>query len=408
MNIEKLIDELKYKDTVTRDEIQNLCLYLKEKQFILLNFCTRLGKTKAGINCIGKEKVLIVTPTLLINKGWEKEMSKTKHNYKIICYASFHKELAEYDCIIFDECHHVTPRIQEVFEGHLTSNPNLRVIWLTGTLPYNQKVYWNKFTKGKGFSWTIELSEAISWGIIPPPKIICVGLTLKNDKRQLLYYKGRDKNKQNLVVQYKSKEFWDNIRRKDINLLVQVTESEWNEMIENDIKYWRELSEDSNAKVPAQIISNKINKLGNERKSMYSQLKNRYIRKITNHFNLDDKRVVYFCNDIPQTEFIDSRFAAHSKKKGGQQLVDDFNEGKTNLLISVNQLNEGVNLYNVDAAIIVQCSLSTVRSSQQSARPLISEFPLIIILYYKGTRDQEYVEKFVSQFNPDYIQWITP
>lgn len=402
------IKELQLRDKVTRDEIQKLCLELQSEQFVLLNFCTRLGKTKAGINCIGKGKVLIVTPTHLINKGWEDEMCKTKHDYKIICYASFHKELAEYDCIIFDECHHITTRIQEIFEGHLDSNPNLRVIWLTGTLPYNQKVYWNKFTKGKGFIWTIELSEAISWGIIPPPQIVCVGLSLKNDKRYLLYHKGKNKSKQNLVVQYKSKEFWDNIRRKDINLLVQVTELEWNEMIENDIKYWRELSEDPNSKVPTQIISNKINRLGNERKSMYSQLKNRYLKKITNYFWLDEKRVVYFCNDIPQTEFIDKRFAVHSKKKGGQQLVEDFNEGIVSKLISVNQLNEGVNLYQVDAAIIVQCSLSTIRSSQQSARPLISEYPLIIILYYKNTRDQEYVEKFVKQFNPEYIQWLTP
>lgn len=403
------IQELQLKDKVTRSEIQSLCLELQSEQFILLNFCTRLGKTKAALNCIkAMDKTLVVTPTLFINDNWNKELENYNLDCKVICYQSLHKELSEYDCVVLDEFQHVSPRVQEILNAHLLNNPNLRVICLTGTLPYQQKLYWKRLSKGKGFEWKIDLDTAIRWGIIPAPTIICVGLSLRNDKRVHLYHKGRDKNKQNLVVQYKSKEFWDNIRRKDINLQIQVTESEWFEMINNDIDYWKKLSEDKTNKVPYQIISNMINKLGSDRKKMFSQLKNRYIRKITNHFKLEDKRVVYFCNDIPQTEFIDSNYAVHSKKKGGLKLVEEFNEGIHSKLVACNQLNEGVNLYNVDAAIIVQASLSEVRSNQQSARPLISEFPLIIILYYKGTRDQEYVEKFVKQFNSEYVKWITP
>lgn len=432
MNIKNKINQLTLQEKVSRNEIQDLCLELQSEQFVLLNFCTRLGKTKSGLNC-ATGKTLVLTPTHFIGDDWRSQCS-----HKVICYHSLHKELNVYDTIICDEAHHLTPRLLTLLNNFLKDKPDLRVIWLTGTITYQNKVAWKLMTKGKGFEWQIELEQAIKWGIIPAPEIICFGLTLKDDKRYLLYERGKNKTKSNKVVQYKSQEFWSNVKNKSVNLLVQCTEKEWFELVDKDQVYWlelaakkkqeqeqlkqareqareegRELTEEEVDRIivtttPDKVIENNINKIGSKRKKMFSQLKNRFIRKITNHFGLEHKRVIYFCNDIPQAEFLDPRYAVHSKNKDGKQLVEDFNEGVRNKLVSVNQLNEGVNLTKVDAAIIIQASASKVRSTQQAARPLISELPLIIIMYYKGTRDQEYVEKFVSQFNSDYIKWISP
>ena len=393
------IQELQLKERVTRDELQSLCLELQSEQFVLLEWATRTGKMLGGLNCtVGK--TLIVTPTHLINSMWME-----KCNHKTICYASLHKELNEYDTIVLDEAQHSSPRIIDILNSWLKDNPKLRLILLSATIPYEVKLWWKKL---KGFHWTIDLQQAVTWGIIPVPQIVCVGLSLRNDKRVHLYYKGRDKSKKNLVVQYKSKEFWDSIKDKSVNLLIQCTELEWFDMVNNDIDYWKKLSEDPNSKVNGQIISNRINMLGNERKKMFSQLKNRYIKKITEHFKLEDKRVIYFCNDIPQAEWLDERYAVHSKKKGSDTLVEEFNEGKVNKLVGIRCLDEGISLYGVDAAVIIQTSGSDIQNIQRTGRSLLSTTPLIIVLYYKGTRDQEYVEKFVSQFNPDYIQWISP
>lgn len=393
------IQELQLRDKVTRDELQSLCFELQSEQFVLLEWATRTGKLLAGLNC-ATGKTLVVTPTHLINSMWQE-----KCNHKVICYASLHKELNDYDTVILDEAQHCSPRIIDLLDAWLINNPKLRLVLLSATIPYEVKVWWNK---RKNFTWRIDLQQAVDWSIVPAPQIVCVGLSLKNDKRLHLYYKGKDKSKQNRIVGYKTKEFWDSIRDKSVNLLVQCTESEWFEMINNDIDYWKKLSEDPNAKVNGQIISNRIKMLGNERKKMFSQLKNRYIRKITNHFKLDDKRVIYFCNDIPQAEWLDERYAVHSKKKGSESLVEKFNEGEVSKLVSIRVLDEGVSVYNVDAAVIIQTSGSEIQNIQRTGRSLLSTTPLIIILYYKGTRDQEYVEKFVKQFNSDYVQWIEP
>lgn len=395
----KEIQDLLTKDKVTRDELQSLCLNLQSKQFVLLEWATRTGKMLGGLNCT-TGKTLIVTPTHLINSMWQEKCS-----HKTICYASLHKELNEYDTVVLDEAQHCSPRVIGLLDAWLKNNPKLRLVLLSATIPYEVKLWWKRL---KGFQWTIDLQQAVDWGIIPAPQIVCVGLSLRSDKRVHLYYKGRDKKKQNLVVQYKSKEFWDSIRDKSVNLLIQCTEVEWFEMINNDIDYWKKLSDDPNSKVNGQIISNRINMLGNERKKMFSQLKNRYIRKITEHFKLEDKRVIYFCNDIPQAEWLDERYAVHSKKKGSDSLVDDFNEGKVNKLVGIRCLDEGISLYGVDAAVIIQTSGSDIQNIQRTGRSLLSTTPLIIVLYYKGTRDEEYVKKFVNQFNSDYIQWITP
>lgn len=399
MLVKQKIQELYLKDKVSRDELQELCLELQSEQFVLLEWATRTGKMLAGLNC-ATGKTLIVTPTHLINSMWQE-----KCNHKTICYASLHKELNEYDTVILDEAQHCSQRIIDILNSWLINNPKIRLICLSATIPYEVKLWWNK---RKNFTWRIDLQQAVNWGIIPAPQIVCVGLSLRNDKRVHLYYKGRDKKKKNLVVQYKSKEFWDSIRDKSVNLCIQCTEVEWFEMINNDIDYWKKLGDDPTSKVNSQIISNRINMLGNERKKMFSQLKNRYIRKITNHFKLEDKRVIYFCNDIPQAEWLDSNYAVHSKKKGSESLVEKFNEGEVNKLVSIRVLDEGVSIYGVDAAVIIQTSGSDIQNIQRTGRSLLSELPLIIILYYKGTRDQEYVEKFVKQFNSDYIQWIEP
>lgn len=400
------IKQIELREKVSRDDLQELCkLFRYTDDHVFLSWPPRVSKTRASLMILNPgQKVLVCSNTTLIRDNWIKYLDSWEFpvEYKSICYQSLHKELNEYDVIILDEYDTCSENYHEMLT-HFTPK---RWIGLTGTTTYRSNLQWRKLTK-KSFIWEISMEQATSWGILPKPEVLCVGLELKNDKRYLLYHKGKDKSKKNKVVQYKTPDFWNSIRDKSINLQIQVTEKEWNEMVENDIKYWKDLSEDPECKINGQIISNRINFLGNERKKMFAQLKNRFIRKVTNHFGLGDKRVIYFCNSIPQAEWLDSNYAVHSGKDS-KYLVDDFNEGKISRIISVGILDRGVDLFEVDACVLVQASNSEASNKQKVSRSLLSIAPKIIILYYKGTRDQEYVEKFVSQFNSDYIKWITP
>lgn len=398
--MQQKIETLRRKESVSRNEIQALCLEIP-KGNVLLTWATRIGKMLGGLNCVRQgEKVLIVSPTLLINQDWEQAIQRYPGmDYKVICYASIQNELDQYDVVILDEVHHLSERVLSVLKGW-----RARFIGLSGTLPYEPRMRWNKLTNQNFFEWTIALDQGINWGILPPPQVVCVGLELQNDKRVLLYHKGKDKKKKNEVVQYGYHK--GSLFNRSVNTLIQCTEKEWNQLIEDDIAYWKSLEDNPNSNVSPYIISNNINRLGNERKRMLSQLKNKHIKRAVRHFKLEDKRIIVFCNDIPQAEWVDESYAIHSKKKDNKGLIDQFNEGEINKLVSVNMLNEGINLHNVDAALIVQVSNSQVRSQQQSARTLLSELPLVIILYYRNTRDQEYVNNFVKQFNPKYVKWV--
>lgn len=404
MSIKEKIKNLS--GTVTRDQLQKICKEFREiDTHLFLAWAPRISKTRSALMVLNPgQKVLVCSNTTLIRDNWIKYLDEWEFpvEYKSICYQSVHKELNEYDVVILDEFDLCSDGYYEILK-HFTPK---RWIGLTGTTTYRSKVTWNKLTR-KSFEWEITVDQGISYGILPKPEIICVGLSLKTDKRVHLYHKGQDKSKKNLVVQYKSKEFWDNIRRKDLNLQIQCTESEWEEMLKSDYSYWMGLLEDTETKVPHQVISNKINSLGNARKKKFAELKNRYIRKVTNYFQLESKRVLYFCNSIPQAEWLDSNYAVHSGKDS-KGLIDDFNEGKINKLVAVNIMDRGIDLVNVDACVLIQASNSEASNKQKVSRTLLSVAPKIIILYYKGTRDQEYVEKFVKQFNPEYVQWISP
>ena len=404
MNIKEKISNLS--GTVTRDQLQELCKEFREiDTHLFLSWAPRISKTRSALMVLNPgQKVLVCSNTTLIRDNWIKYLDEWEFpiEYKSICYQSVHKELNEYDVIILDEADLVSENYYEILR-HFTPK---RWIGLTGTTTYRSKLLWNKLTK-KSFEWEITMDQGIQWGILPKPEIICVGLSLKTDKRVHLYHKGQDKSKRNLVVQYKSKEFWDNIRRKDLNLQIQCTETEWEQMLQADYSYWMGLLEDTETKVPHQVISNKINSLGNARKKKFAELKNRYIRKVTNYFQLESKRVLYFCNSIPQAEWLDSNYAVHSGKES-KHLLEEFNQGKINKLVSVGMLDRGVDINSADACVIIQASNSEASNKQKASRVLLSIAPKIIILYFKGTRDEEYVKKFVNQFNSDYIQWVSP
>ena len=328
------IKELQLKDKVTRDELQELCkLFRYTDDNVFLAWPPRVSKTRATMFMLNPEdRVLVCSNTTLIRDNWKKYFEHWEFPivYKSICYQSLHKELNDYSVIVLDEADLVSENYFEILSNFTPK----RWIGLTGTTTYRSKLLWNKLT-GKSFQWEITMDQGIRWGILPKPEIICVGLSLQNDKRVHLYHKGRDKSKKNLVVQYKSKEFWDNIKRKDINLQIQCSEREWEEMLMNDYKYWMSLLNDKETKVPKQVISNMINILGNARKKKFADLKNRFIRKVTNHFKLEDKRVIYFCNSIPQAEWLDSNYAVHSGKDS-KHLIDEFNKGKIQKLCAVN------------------------------------------------------------------------
>ena len=69
-------------------------------------------------------------------------------------------------------------------------------------------------------------------------------------------------------------------------------------------------------------------------------------------------------------------------------------------------LQEGQKLNNIQAGVIVQLDGDERGFIQKFGRSLRAEDPMQYIIYYKDTRDEEYIKKDLENINKDYIQEI--
>jgi superfamily II DNA or RNA helicase len=425
-----LVNRLRTTPTVTRNDIQEVCKEIGTLECdVVLEFATRCGKSRSALNIVKDEPTLLICPTHLICDDWRRQIKESGSPFQgdIICYQSLKKYIGnKYKNVIYDEGHHISDDQVESLEQMVPD----RYIVLSATLPYQKKILWRKLLTTP-FEWKIPLQQAIDWGILPPPKIICVGLRLKTDKRHHPFYNSRNKAPKDQIVPYDKR--IPAIYNKTVNTIIQCTEAEYHELCVEKYLYWKGLEdtikEESEAieealkhravdpnhpipertvKMPLDLVTRSKFRSGLERKKFFSKLKNRYIRRTIEYFGLDRKRMMIFCEDTPQADFIDKRFAIHSKNKDSKLFLEEFNEGIRDKLISVNMLQEGVEVLKVDAALIVQISGSNTKGIQQSGRTLLSEFPEIYLLYYRDTQDESYMKNFVKKFKKEYVHYVDP
>jgi len=434
VELKEKIKELENKEIVSRNDLQSLCLEFQNiNDHVALLFAPRVGKTKAALNIIrNKEKVLIVSNTILIRSKWESDIkAEYTIDFKSICYQSLHKEMNEYDVIILDEADLITDN----YFNFLKEFTPKRFIILTGTATWKSSLLIKKLCKENLFEWSISTQQAINWKLLPQPEIILFGLNLQDDKsqRNQVFQIGKDKTKSNKVVKWG--EHYQYLRGRKENLLIQCTEKEWLEMIEYDINRWKQMQKDiekldqlkinnfktteeisemlelslklSKFQVPQMIISNNIKRLGLERKKFFALRKNRFIKKVIKHFNLEKERVLIFANSIPQAEWISEETAVHSGKDSAH-LLEAFNKGEISKLVTVNMLDRGIGTIGVNTSIIIQMGGSEASNKQKSSRNMLDVSPKLIIMYYMNTQDQIYVDRFITQFKPEYIKRITP
>jgi superfamily II DNA or RNA helicase len=80
-----------------------------------------------------------------------------------------------------------------------------------------------------------------------------------------------------------------------------------------------------------------------------------------------------------------------------------FNTNKIKHITAVNILNEGVNLTNCRVGIFCNLNSSEIIVKQRVGRILRHKYPVIIIPFFNGTREQELVEKMVEEYDKNSI-----
>lgn len=382
---------------------------LKDRHRVVLKWATGVGKSKMTINLVNNaakpgSKALFIVAERAHIQNWKDEFHKWGLNedidVTIACYASLHKFTGmEYDIIVFDEAHHCfTEKRKEV----LQTLKGDYIYLLSATLSY-QKVSEIEEIYGRFIVSSVTLKEAIKKDILPDPKVIVIDMELDNTtpNQEIKILGG--KNLPRVKWEERNKYIF-----KRIPCVIECTERQKYAYFTENMEYWKERYQRSNNP----FHHNKWVNFGSQRKRFLGELKTSYVKKLISSFSLN-KRFICFCTSVSQAEELDHKNTISSKRtqKFNQATIDAFNKHVINHLYAVGMANEGLNLNDIEAGVIVQLDGKERLFIQKFGRSLRAEDPVAYIFYYRNTQDEVYLknalenidEKFISHINNNQL-----
>ena len=394
---------------MTREEAYSQCLATLDKSnFTLVELPTGYGKSYISIQMTNyliettyKDKsevsILLLVAKTVHKETWKDELAKwggIKGNANLIieCYESLHKHVDKhYDIIIMDECHHLNSDLRhDLF--HTISFGN--VIGLSATIPKKLKLY----LQYEYHAQTVlcNITDAIKDGVLPEPQIILFPLELDNI-RLTEFIEINPKAKGPLYHGSFSK-LWS-YRKMKVHAIISCTQRQKLNDMNSQILFQK----NSFMRTHQEYTKNKWLFSCGERIKYLANLKNNIVLAILS--SLADERTLTFCKTIEQAESL-GKYCIHSKNPDSELIYKNFNDKKINHITSVNILNENANLVDCKYAIFANYSSSEVCSVQRCGRALRHKSPVIIMPFYRNTREQEILEDMIKDFNPDSIHTV--
>lgn len=399
---------------MTKEELQIQSLALiKRSNRVALQWCTGLGKSKMAIDMANyladKEfeeyeeplNVLLVVAETAHKSNWKIEFDKwglKTDNVVMECYASLKKYRNSYwDLVIFDEAHHLGSdlRMDVLTELHARN-----IILLSATLP-DQVIQAVTEVFGEFVTSKVTLKQAIEWGILPAPKVYLIPLTLDSTYPNCTIIEEWGKKEKRVTYKCKFHERWEYLKNRNkfpnVTLEISCTQQQKYDYLSDQFEYWRSQF----FRTRQEFIKNKWLQVGSKRKRFLGESKTDAVRLLLH--KIRDKRFICFCTSIEQAELLGGKNAIHSKKDNSLDIIDDFNTKKIDNLFAVGMLQEGQNLTDIEAGVIVQLDGQERAFVQKFGRSLRATDPVQFIFYYKDTRDTEYLENVLEGINEEYI-----
>lgn len=359
-----------------RDEIQQEALDMAiANKRCGLGISMGVGKTLIGLRYIDyyqkanmkKLRVLIVAPKVSIFDSWDSDAAKfgiSLDNAEYTTYLSLHKKNpGHYDIVVLDECHSLLIS-HTVFLAQFTG----RILGLTGTPPRH-----HQSEKGKmvhqfcPILYKYITDDAVSDDILNDYRIIVHTMPISNIN--------------SLPVNMKDgKQFYTSERK--------------------SYDYWTKRIAGAQSKKQEQIAS-----VMRMRVLMDFRTKETYVKKLLG--DIEDKCII-FCNTQDQADRI-CKNSYHSNNEESEQNLQDFKKGKISELSCVLQLNEGINIPELRAGIIMHAYGNERKSSQRLGRLLRlnpTETAYVHILCYKDTVDERWVAEALRDLDPRKIKYF--
>lgn len=338
----------------------------------ILTMATGTGKSKIPIDYIRKHKkkriALIVPTEKLRDSNWKNEFIKWKakvhwKNVDAYCYASAHKiKNKNYDLVILDECHNITPLSIQFFENNTCGD----IIALTATLPKEDKMFLLSKV-GLEVTYECSLDLAVGLGIVSPYNITVVYTDLNSVDKNVL---SGNKQKTFYTSEYSSYEF-------------------------------------HNKRVASFYGKNKTMAALSRMRFIYNlKSKTDAAQFLLDKVIPQSKKTLIFTGSINQAELLCSH-SYHSKTNDKD--LEAFIKGKINRLSCVEGLNEGINIPYVQYGLATQLNSNSKDIVQRLGR-LIRLFEghqaHLYILCCRNTVDENWVNSALSEFDQNNIEYV--
>lgn len=404
---------------ITREQVQQRAIKLAETyERVLLQWSTGVGKTYPAIKFQEKYnyKTLVCVPQVSHIQNWKDEYIKYGCESLLLkteftCYASLKKQVDnQYDTLVLDEGHNATSEIRTMFLGGIRVN---KVIALTATIRKEQ-LYELESVFGKFQVDTMTLKQAITNNILPEPQIILVPLILRNginntdNTCEYTKVRGNSKKRTQVHCTYRDRFLYlkNKVKYPDLELIVHCTEREKYTQLCEDFEYYKRLY----MMKRQEFMKTKWLLEGSNRKRFLGSCKTPYVSNIIKALIEKEKRFICFCSSIDQVTSIVSETGAnpvHSQEKDALGTIDKFNSKEIDNLVAVGMLQEGMNLVDIEMGVICQLDGYDRGCWQKLGRSMRAKDPIQIILYYPGTRDEDWLLNITDKLDPTYIRELS-
>ena len=394
---------------MTREQITNDCLAaIDSSKCLLALLSTGIGKTRITIDCINKicdkvfsnendrTDVLIVVDKKVHIQNWKDEFKKwggvRTDNVVFCCYASLHKYAGScWDVVVLDECHHVGSETR--LNALSTINIAYNLIGLSATVSRELRTWFKRKYRTTIVSCTTQ--DAVNSGILPDPIIYLMPLVLDNQHVTELYEINKKDSSEPVLGQYK--DLWV-LKRRGKHALIRCTKRQYLNELDGLVQFYKKKTMGGST-----IMKNLWLRACGERLTYLANAKNQQVQAILS--KLKNYRTITFCASIAQSEVL-GKNCIHSKNKAAQEILNIFNAGKIKHITACNILNEGVNLTNCKYGIFANINASEAIQIQRIGRALRHKSPIIIIPFFRDTREEELVRKWMENYNKNLIKVI--
>lgn len=389
---------------MNRESVSKEILKLSNKnKYIICELPTGFGKSKVALDITKKyiknlkQEILIVIPRNVLIASWKEEfkkwgMEKWLLSVTFTTYVSLPKHTGKWDMVIFDECHHLSERCREA----LADFDIERAVLLSATVKRDIRDELREIFDNL-YCYRINMKEAIDNEVLPDPKVYLLPLSLNTSILTESIWKNPKGKEPVIETPWATR--WQYMKQKVFKVRIFCTEYQYYRDLEDTIDWCKRRYYSTRN----EAIKNKWLKLCGDRLKWLSDKKISAVKTILNH--LVNERTLTFCNSIEQTELLGEN-CINSKNKESVRILEDFNMGEINHITACNMLNEGMNLVNCRIGIYNNLNSSEVIIKQRLGRILRHKEPIIIIPFYKNTREEELVEKMLEDYNPDLIETI--